>query len=413
MRSNARDLTTTGGLRFPRRIPLLLAVAALALSPLCAQQYPDGDTLTKQAAATLKTLHSLQYKEDVNMETAFSGQNMKVTTETSRAVLNPGKMRLETHAQGLSMIIVSDGETTWMYTSIGNEYTRKSAAMGAQGIMDAMGMADMMPNMADIHLTQKTTGDESIVIDGQKHDCWVVHTDIGAIELPAAVKGAKISDGAITTWIDKKLGIDLQSEVSMKVSMPGSISTETHIKTVKKDLQIDGPIADSVFAFTPPDGAKEVEKLSVFGAMNATPDLAGKTAPDFTLQTLDGKPYGLAALKGKPVLLDFWATWCGPCRKAMPAVEKVFQDYKEQGLVILAVDGGEDRDTVQAFLKKTPMAYPAVLSGESPILKDYQVKAFPTFVMIDRDGKIAAYEIGFGGEEMLRTMLEKVGLSKK
>jgi thiol-disulfide isomerase/thioredoxin len=273
----------------------------------------------------------------------------------------------------------------------------------------------MVPKMADLHLTQKTTGEENITIDGQKHDCWVVQTDIGDMQLPGVAKG-QISDGKIITWIDKKLGIDLQSEVSMKVSLPGGISTETHIKTVKKDLQIDGPVADSVFAFTPPEGAKEVEKLSLFGAMatlGKTPDLVGQAAPEFALRGVDGKSYSLAALKGQPVLLDFWATWCGPCRKAMPSVEKAFQEYKDQGLMVLGVDGAEEPALVEEFLKKTPMTYPAVLSGDSTILKDYQVTAFPTFVLIDRDGKVAAYEAGFGGDEMLHHMLEKAGLKKK
>jgi len=390
-----------------------IVIVALTVSSLCAQTYPDGQTLTKQAESAVRKLNSLQYKQEMTMEMAVGGQPMKMSTEISYAMLQPGKSRMETKAQGLSMIVVSDGETTSMYSSVGNQYIRKSVVLGPTGIMDAMGMADFLPNMADIHLTSKTTGEETIVIDGQKHDCWVVRTDIGEMQLPAAARGGKISEGRITTWMDKKLGIDLQSDVSMKVSMPGGISTDMHVKTVKTELRIDGPIPDSTFAFTPPDGAKEVDKLSLFGSIAVAPDLAGKPAPDFTLQTPDGKPYSLAALKGKPVLLDFWATWCGPCRKATPAVEQVYRQYKDQGLIVLGVDGGEQSAVVTDFLKKTPMAYPAVLSGESTVLKDYQVKAFPSFVLIDRDGKIAAYEVGLGGNEMLTEMLEKVGLSKK
>jgi hypothetical protein len=167
----------------------LTVIAALALSSLCAQQFPDGETLNEQAAAAVKRLHSLQYKEEMTTETAFGDQNLKMTTESSRAVLNPGKMRVESKVQGLTMLIVSDGESTWTYSSMNNEYTRKSAALGPQGVMDAMGMGAMMPSLADVHLTPKTTGEESVVIDGQKHDCWVVHTDIGAMVLPAAAKG--------------------------------------------------------------------------------------------------------------------------------------------------------------------------------------------------------------------------------
>jgi thiol-disulfide isomerase/thioredoxin len=388
-----------------------IVLTALTLSSLGAQtQYPEGATITQRAAEARKGFHTLQYKEEVTMETSLAGQNMKISTETSRAVVNPGKMRLETNAQGMSIIIVSDGDQTWMYSSMGNEYTRKSAAMGPEGMMEGMGLGGMMPNLSDIRLTQKTTGEETITLDGQKHDCWVIRTDMGALELPAAPKGAKLSDAIFTTWIDKKTLLDLQRDVTMKVSV-GAMSTDTHIKTVKKDLVIDGPIADSTFSFTPPEGAKEVDKLSLFGGISSTPELVGKAAPDFTVQSVDGKPYSLSSLKGKPVLLDFWATWCAPCRKAMPSIDKLFQDYKDQGLMVLGVDGAEERTLVQDFLKKTPMAHPAVLSGESTILKDYQVKAFPTFVLIGPDGKIADYQMGFGGDEMLRDMLEKAGFT--
>src|SRR5580698_9504013 len=271
-------------------------------------------------------------------ETTFSGQTIKTTVEVSHALVSPGKMRMESKTDGVTMLTVSDGESTWLYNSSSNQYVRKSAVLGPEGLMEAMGVGDFAPKMADMHLTQKTTGAESVTIDGQKHDCWVVRSDFGAMQLPAAARGAKMEDCTMTTWIDKKLSIDLQTETNMKISMPGGVSTLMHAKTVKKNLEIDAPIADSIFAFTPPAGAKEVEKLSIFGATLTPPDLVGKIAPDFTLQTVDGKPQTLSALKGKPVLLDFWATWCGPCRKAMPSVEKVFRDYKDQGLMVLGVN---------------------------------------------------------------------------
>jgi hypothetical protein len=97
----------------------------------------------------------------------------------------------------------------------------------------------------------------------------------------------------------------------------------------------------------------------------------------------------------------------------MPSVERISQDYKEQGLVVLGVNGGEDRETVEQFLRKTPMAYPAVLAGESGIEAAYKVTAYPTFVLIGSDGKVAAYEVGFGGEAILRGMLERAGLAGK
>jgi thiol-disulfide isomerase/thioredoxin len=391
-----------------------IVIAALTLSSLCAQQYPDGSTLVKQDEAAVKKYRSLRFVEEGTTEMVMGGQPMKVTTQITRAVLNPGKMRMEAKVQGITMLTVSDGESTWIYSSLNNQYARKAGALGPEGIMAAMGMSDFMPNMADLQLTHKTIGEETVTIDGQKHDCWVVETHMGDMDLPGPAKGAKMTGGVVTYWIDKKLGIDLQNVVTAKVSMPGGGSTvEMHNKSVKKELVVDGPMDDSLFAFTPPEGAKEVEKLTLFGSFGATPDLVGKAAPEFTVPAPDGKPYSLAALQGKPVLLDFWATWCAPCRASMPTVEQISRDYKDQGLVVLGVNSGEDRDTVREFLKKTPMPYPAVLGVDNGILKDYQVTVYPTFVLIGADGKIAAYEMGFGGEARLRAMVEKAGLAKK
>jgi len=147
-----------------------------------------------------------------------------------------------------------------------------------------------------------------------------------------------------------------------------------------------------------------VEEISGFSARKS--DLTGKDAPPFEVKSLDGKPFSLASLKDKTVLLDFWATWCAPCRKSMPVLEKIHQEYKDKGLVMLAIDAGEDRDTVEAFLKKNAMPYPVVLGGESEILSAFQVTAYPTFVLI-KGGKVASHQVGYSGEAALRGMLPK------
>lgn len=97
----------------------------------------------------------------------------------------------------------------------------------------------------------------------------------------------------------------------------------------------------------------------------------------------------------------------------MPVLEKISSEFKNSDLVILGVNTGEDREVVEEFLKKTPLQYPAVLSGESGILESYGVTAYPTFILIGRDGKIIANEVGFGGEDQLRQMIDKAGLVAK
>jgi thiol-disulfide isomerase/thioredoxin len=353
------------------------------------------------------------------METGFLSGSQKMTTEMSFAYLSPGKTRMEAKTAGMTILNVSDGETTWVYNSVAKQYAKITAVQGPAAVVAAMGVK--MPDVSSIHTSYKTTGEESIEIDGQKHDCWMVEMQMGELILPSPQPSpqgdqapSKLTGAVMTSWIDKKLGIDLQSTLVMKMRIAGQ-DVEMHQKIVKKNMQIDQPVDEALFIFTPPPGATEVKELNLFGAagaLAAKPDLAGKPAPAFEVKSMEGKTFSLAALKGKPVLLDFWATWCAPCRRSMPALEKISLEFKDN-VVILGVDSGEDREVVEAFLKKTPMGYPAVLSGESGILESYQVKAYPTYILIGSDGKIIANDVGFGGEEQLREMIDKAGLAAK
>jgi thiol-disulfide isomerase/thioredoxin len=376
----------------------------LLLPAAIAQTLPDADALVKNHGAAIKTHASMRYDAQMTIEMTGS-MPMTMTGDISMAFQNPGKMRMDSKVQGISIIMVSDGETTWAYNSMANQYVKKNAAVGLAGIVQMMGLQNV-PDVSKMTTTSKTIGDETLEVDGLKHDCWVVETKVNGMDVPGA-PGARVSDMVMTMWIDKSLGLDLQSKVSMKMDMGGN-SMNMSEKLVKKNLKLDQPIPDSFFSFTPPEGATETENL--LGSTLPKADLAGAAAPAFDVKGLDGKSYSLTSLKGKPVLLDFWATWCGPCRKAAPAVEKMYQDYKDKGLVVIAVDVGDDRATLDDFLKKTPLPFPVVLGGDSAITAAYHVEAFPTLVMIGRDGKVVAHQIGFGGDAEVLGMAAKAGL---
>jgi thiol-disulfide isomerase/thioredoxin/starvation-inducible outer membrane lipoprotein len=384
------------------RIPLF---AVLFASVLAAQELPEGSALMKACEEAIKRCRSLEYKTAMTSEMTRGGQTMKMGGEIVNAIVNPGKTRFESRIQGVTMLTVSDGESTWTYNSMTRQYAKKSAALGPMAMLSAMGV-NSLPDTSKAKIAEKTLGAETLEMEGQKHDCWLVENHVGefAITEPQPVT---VKDFTIRYWIDKKTKLDLQMTVSMKVDA-GAGDMEMLQKFTKTEMKIDQPLPDAEFTFTPPAGAQLVDNVMGAGMPNA--DLAGKDAAPFEVKSLEGKPYSLAALKGKPVLLDFWASWCGPCRKALPDLETLNQEFKDKGLVILGVNTGEDREAAESFLKKNPLAYPAVLSGDSGIVDAYQVTSFPTFVMIGRDGKVAAYQVGYGDVAMLRGMLAKAGV---
>lgn len=123
----------------------------------------------------------------------------------------------------------------------------------------------------------------------------------------------------------------------------------------------------------------------------------GNIAPDFELKTLDGSSIRLSSLKGKKVILNFWATWCPPCRSEMPDIEKFYLDQKDKGLEVLAVnltDAEKNRADVAPFLKSFGITFPVVLDEKGSIGELYDVYSIPASFIIDTQGVIQKKLVG-------------------
>jgi thiol-disulfide isomerase/thioredoxin len=115
---------------------------------------------------------------------------------------------------------------------------------------------------------------------------------------------------------------------------------------------------------------------------------------DFTLPMLDGTNFTLSQHKGKVVFLNFWATWCGPCRAEMPSMEALYQKLKHRGFEIIAVNLGESKDKVSTFMIDNKLSFPAVLDQRQITGSSYNVRAIPTTYIIDKRGLIIARLMG-------------------
>ena len=146
--------------------------------------------------------------------------------------------------------------------------------------------------------------------------------------------------------------------------------------------------------------AGPVRTASVSGLDEAARDLdlirppRPKQASDFTVSLLGGETLKLRAQRGKPVLVNFWATWCGPCREEMPAMERLYLKHRDRGFVLLAVSVDSDATLVRPFLDKLKLTFPVTLDTKMDLANVYGVRALPASFLIDRNGYLTALALG-------------------
>lgn len=144
----------------------------------------------------------------------------------------------------------------------------------------------------------------------------------------------------------------------------------------------------------------------------------GVTAPDFSLDSESGKKITLRDFQGSPILVHFWASWCGPCFYEFPALEKLHQQFEKEGLVLLAINADfgrleEARTKVKEFLIQVPVTFPILYDFQEETAAVYKVQGLPSTYLIGRDGKVVAVEIGAHDwsdaehQEMIQSLLKK------
>lgn len=120
----------------------------------------------------------------------------------------------------------------------------------------------------------------------------------------------------------------------------------------------------------------------------------GNVAPDFQLQNLDGQSITLSDLKGNPVLVNFWATWCGPCVSEMPYIQEIHEEWSDRGLMVLAINIGDSAAEAEQFLHDHNLSLPVLLDTKKVVAQKYNIRAIPTTFFIDKDGIVQVKVIG-------------------
>ena len=156
-------------------------------------------------------------------------------------------------------------------------------------------------------------------------------------------------------------------------------------------------------------GALALVALAACGARPEEPaPIVGRRAPDFTLPSLGGEAVPLASLQGRPVVLNFFATWCVPCRTELPAFQATAQRHADRGLAFLLVDLSEDPEDVGHFLESLRVSLPAAIDETGQVTKAYRVRGLPSTFFIDREGVIRAVQLGALDDRALEGGIAKI-----
>jgi len=181
------------------------------------------------------------------------------------------------------------------------------------------------------------------------------------------------------------------------------------ITTDYSAVKADGDAKEESFAWAPPAGAADASAGAAAQSLTgvAAGSLEGKAAPAFKLPGLDGKTVSLAGLKGQVVVIDFWATWCGPCKVSLPHLDKMYQAQKADGVSVFAIDEQEDVGDVKQFVAETKLGVPVLLDRDAKVGEAYGVEGIPQTVVIGKDGLVKKVFVGFGpgtAEEILKVV---------
>jgi peroxiredoxin len=150
---------------------------------------------------------------------------------------------------------------------------------------------------------------------------------------------------------------------------------------------------------------------SGFSPAEASVPVVGAPAPDFTLLTPEGEVVRLSDLRGQIVLLNFWATWCEPCRNEMPLLNSRYERNRERGFVVLGVNFDESAAEVQAFAGELQISFPLLLDPGAEVQRMYRVRGYPSTFVVDREGRLVAEYIGLIREVQLDEELAQLGLA--
>ncbi len=403
-----------------------LLLAAVAFSQVMQQAgSPEGPKLLKALAAKCDNAKKYSWEGELLIEGKKANTPWQLLSQAKvkLAIADGGRsyLRIEPLQQD-EFWLVSNGEKSWAYLPQRKQYTEEESATLSSDAGDAgddqeeqndkpeeaHGFAEtyarqIVPTIAASYKNARGLGlrpNAELKIGKQK------------VSWPSVVISTKPDEQKTNDLVELVLdpdhaGLGRMVWVNVHEKSPEPIYIRTTV--LFSSFSVGEDVPDTLFTFEPPKKAKLVETLPVPGFEGSA--VLNRPAPDFELKTGAGEKVRLSDYRGKVVLLNFWATWCGPCRQELPTVAKLYGEFKDSGLVVFGVND-EDKSTARKYLEKEGLALPFLDDSSQKAHRLYHVNAIPTVFLIDPQGKVVKYFRGGHDEASFRAALKSVGIRK-
>jgi thiol-disulfide isomerase/thioredoxin len=399
---------------YPARLAILTFLMVPALSAQTTDsQSPDGLHILRQMSEHYAG-GGPWYIEAIEERTSQMEYSRQWTKNVMIGAVSGNQYHFEGHSETGSALHISDGKTAWDLHPKEHAYMQEPASakgyqqpkMSEINEWSAQGAVQLRKDFADLskHYESATRlPDEVIFARGIEIPCHLVKLDTTQRKGPKA-EGFSSTE---TLWIDKAAWTvrkTVRHDDTFISSGPVRIPMVQDTVTTYEIAELNGPVPDALFHLEPPADAKLVSKFNDgFGG----PDLTGEAAPDVQLVGANGKQVPLSSYRGKPVLLDLWATWCAPCVASMPMLAELNREAAPKGLVTLSVDEDEEPNDATDFLAKNRYTWPNT-HDDGKIGDAFKKTGIPLIVLIDAQGKIVFYDAG-GDDAGLRKALASLG----
>jgi thiol-disulfide isomerase/thioredoxin len=344
----------------------------------------DMEKLLAETAETYREAKSFRIEREMVNTTRsdlmkFSGRYLL------SVVVAPGhRYRIVRKDAGTWDVHQSDGKTEWTWYPWRKQYVEQPAEHSdPEDLSPAEGGFVAWLRQIDKKLASgRVQSRQTIEVGHRRVNCMVI------IGPPSLQQHDPTMLQQTTYWIDRDRRVLVKEKFVMRSTVPEHKYDDARTTSYTTQLNISFP--DTLFNFVPEAGAKRVEKVD-FGPV----ELVGKPAPPLKLKTLDGKEFDLESLRGKPVLVDFWATWCMPCREAMPHLAKLYDQFREKGLGVVSVSKDDDPADAARFFAKYKYSWLNVADPNGESDGDWGESGIPRLVLVGKDGRVLFEGEGF------------------